>query len=148
MTETKNNMEEMSRGYNICPHCGRATYETMDGYDTYRVGCAFCGVKHGVITFLDDPITEEVKEAMRREWNRKCLRSSYTDSVLELMGLDEDDFVLSCVSDDSIVNFAHDVDDIIRTIVDEKEHYFIYRVKENGLEPLGTSKLVAIISKK
>ena len=148
MNDKINNYEKKNVGYNVCPHCGRAPYETMDGYDTYRIGCVFCGINNGVITFIDDPITEEVKEATRKEWNRKCLTSSYTDGVMELMGLGEDDFVLTWRHDDMIECVARDVDDIIRIIAENEELYNIYQVRENGLDPLGTSKLVAIIAKK
>ena len=56
MKEVKNNMEAMDMGVNVCPHCGREPYETMDGYDTYRIGCVYCGLDSGVMTFLDEPL--------------------------------------------------------------------------------------------
>ena len=148
MTETKNNMEQVCMGYNICPYCGRAPYETMDGYDTYRVGCAFCGLTRGVMTFLDNPINEEVKEATRKEWNRKCLHSSYTDTALERMGAKEGDFVITWQHDDTIECVVHDSDDIIKIIGDDELIYNIYRVSDNCLELLGSSVLVMAILKK
>ena len=148
MNENRNNFEEMDTGYNICPHCGGTPFATMDGYDTYRVGCAFCGMNNGVIAFLEDPLTEEVKEKTRREWNRKCISSSYTDGVMEYLGLEKGDFVLTWRHDDMFECVAHDFDDIIRIIGEDDQFYNVYRVKDNYLEFLGHSELVAIILKK
>lgn len=50
MNEFEKNYEEMNVGYNICPHCGRYSVATMEGYDTYRVGCTYTNY----IFFLGD----------------------------------------------------------------------------------------------
>lgn len=147
MNEFEKNYEEMNVGYNVCPHCGRYPVATMEGYDTYRVGCAFCGLNRGVITFLDDPISEVVKEATRKEWNKMCVTSNYTDEVMELMGLEEGDFVLAWKHDYMIECVLDSVDDVIR-MVDDDDYYNIYRVRENSLELLGSSALVAVITRK
>lgn len=135
-------------GYNVCPHCGRAPIAIMEDYDTYRVGCAYCGLNHGVITFLDEPLSEEIKETTRKEWNRKCITANFSDGVIELMGMQEEDYVLTWRHDDNIECIAHDFDDIIRIIGEDDQFYSVYRVKDNYLEFLGHSELVTITLKK
>ena len=148
MNERKNNMNEMKIGYNVCPHCGRYPYETMDDYDVYRVGCAYCGLNSGVITFLEEPINDAVKDETRREWNRKCLSVSIADDVLACLGAEEDDLVITWRHDDMIECVARDVDTLLRVIGDHENLFNVYQVKENHLEFLGTSKLVSILTPK
>ena len=131
MNENRNNFEEMNTGYNICPHCGRTPFSTMEDYYTYRVGCVCCGLNNGAITFLDQPLNKEVQEAMRKEWNHKCVSSSYSDEVMQLMGIEEGDFVLTWRQDDMFECSAHDFDDIIRIIGEDDQFYSVYRVKDN-----------------
>ena len=148
MNEGKNNMNEMKIGYNVCPHCGRYPYETMDDYDVYRVGCAYCGLNSGVITFLEEPINDAVKDETRREWNRKCLSVSIADDVLARLGAEEDDLVITWRHDDMIECVAHDVDTLISVIDDNAELFNVYQVRDNRLEFLGNSKLVSILTPK
>lgn len=57
---------KLTEGYNGCPKCGRMPYEMMLGDDTYLVGCAYCGIRHGIIQFLEEPLNDKIREAVKK----------------------------------------------------------------------------------
>ena len=142
MMSEKNKLTATVGGYNVCPTCGREAYEMMSGYDEYHVGCAYCGIHNGVVQFLDDYISTQTKEQVRKEWNKKCITSEYGDSVLEMLG----DYVVVCSSDHAIEFTSSNIKDVVTFVEERNNNYDVYIIMENQLEYLGCSYLIHLIN--
>ena len=139
-----NNTIRAEEGYNICPRCGRKAYAIQTDDGAYRVGCLECGLINGVRTIIDEEITEDLEESMRRHWNKLCLTAEYFEDALELLCLKNGGYVIANSEDGYIAYVSKDfneVKDYINDIGDSMS-FGIYLHIDGALQYLGSTYLL------
>ena len=129
-------------GYNACPRCGRFPYEFMDEYDTYEVGCAYCGITNGVTSFLEEPLNEAIREKTKKDWNEKCLKTPYSEDVFDASDIDVGDFVLVRRASGAIAHIVADIAGIVEILRTNGEVFDMYVRMDDILQPLDTADLL------
>lgn len=146
---TTRNLIKSDDTLNICPRCGRKAYAITTEDGMYRVGCIHCGIRNGVGTLMDEDFTEEMKEALRTQWNEACLKSEYSWDVVAELGLHNGSYVLADSKWKYIVHIANDIEEVERYVVEQSETSLdIYLVIEGTLQKMGCSFLVWTLANK
>lgn len=136
-------------GYNVCPECGRQAYAVMTEDRMYRVGCLHCGLVYGIGTFVEDDVTDEMTENMRRRWNEKCLGADeYSVEALEVIDAREGDYVMVDAQTKEIICIAGSVANARQYVLDHYDKAVdIYLLGSGSLEKMGCSFLVQALTK-
>lgn len=113
-------------GYNVCPRCGKAPYEMMGDYETYHVGCSYCGIKNGVTSFLEFPLDDEVRSATQKEWNEQCLKAHYTEEVLDELNIDVGTFVMVSKSNSAIKYIVPSIRRVVDVLKESSDMLEVY----------------------
>ena len=109
----------------------------------YHVGCLNCGLQNGVGTCIDEAFTDDTKNTLRWLWNDSCIEKHYTEEALEILGIQNGNYVLIDNQTRKIANVVTDVkaakDYILRN---NHAAYSIYLNLEGILQDLGHSWII------
>ena len=148
-TETKTNTHmnhvAIHDGYNVCPECGRQAYAVMTEDQMYRVGCLHCGLRNGVGVFVEDELTDEMTESMRRLWNQKCIETEeYSVEALEVMEAKIGSYAMVDSHSQEILCFVRNVDAVKRFVLENPDVALgIYLLVNGNLQYMGCGYLVS-----
>lgn len=133
---------DLENNYNRCPSCGRQAHAFLTEDNQYRVGCLYCGLRHGVSTYVNE-VTEEVREKMRHSWNQHCISTPITDSALENLDLPSTGYALVRVSDYYIAHFFTEFSKLAEFCErSDDDAYYIYLMVNGTWQYLGSAYLL------
>ena len=135
-------MAKKENGYNVCPCCGKAPYEMMGDYETYYVGCPFCGIKNGVTSFLEFPLDDEVRSATQKAWNEQCLTAHYSEEVLDQLNIGIGTFVLASKSNAAIKYIATDMRLMVDILRESSDSFDVYVRMDDILQHMNFADLL------
>lgn len=139
------NHVRMNDGYNVCPECGRYAYAVMTEDRMYRVGCLHCGLVRGVGCYIEDDLTEDMTDATRRDWNRKCIETEeYSIEALEAMKAKIGSYAMVDSHSQEILCFVRNVDAVKRFVLENPDVALgIYLLVNGNLQYMGCGYLVS-----
>lgn len=140
--KTKMKMMRKEEGYNVCPRCGKAPYEMMGDYETYHVGCAYCGIRNGVTAFLEFPLDDQVRGETQKEWNEQCLKAHYSEEVFDELNIDMGTFVMVARSNSAIKYIVPDMHRIVDILKENGDAFDVYVRVDDTLQRLDYADLL------
>ena len=100
--------------YNCCPCCGKEVSLFLDDDGDYCFGCMDCLDTNVSTFFLQCPTPDEM-EIYRPIWNIQALGDTYSQKVLEQLGIQNGDYLVSDTRDNYIV-FAGNAEEMIQFV--------------------------------
>ena len=133
--------------YNACPRCGGEVSLYVDDDGDYRIGCPECNGAN-VGPFFSHYPTQYELELCRPIWNIQALGDTYSQKVLDQLGIQNGDYVVSDTRDNYIV-FAGNAEEMIRFVFEELQSerelvFDIHQHLDGKLFALGKSYLLEI----
>lgn len=141
----KNNKNQISAelGYNLCPRCGSPAYGITTDDDIHHVGCIYCGFANGVENYIGDCDEEQIREVLRKEWNKRCLNSEFSEEFFEAWDVFRKCYVIPQSTDDYIVYITTKYSEVVDFAMQHQDDpYDLYVVINGALCRLGTTALV------
>ena len=129
----KNKIKTLSREehYNVCPRCGKEP-SLFYKENSYHIGCVDCETGH-IDTYMHELPDAANMELLKKMWNISCYSDEYSRSALDVLGIRNEDIIVTAI-DDGFIVFSGDPESAFKFLFEklqESNNRPAYSIKTN-----------------